>query len=36
MLAFHSQTLEAYHGFQTALRELSEKLVVAEGRLEKY
>ncbi|KAL2049560.1 hypothetical protein ABVK25_010139 [Lepraria finkii] len=36
MLGFHSQTLEAYHSLHIALRELSEKLVKAEGRLEKY
>ena len=36
MLAFHSQALEAYRGLQSALREVSEKLAMAEGRLEKY
>ena len=36
MLAFHSQSLEAYHGLQKALRDLSEKLVMAEVRLERY
>ena len=36
MLAFHSQALEAYRGLQSALKEVSEKLAMAEGRLEKY
>ena len=36
MLAFHSQSLEAYHGLQKALRDLSKKLVMAEARLERY
>ena len=36
MLAFHSQALEVYRGLQGALKELSAKLVVAEGRLERY
>lgn len=36
MLAFHSQTLEAYKGLQSALKELSEKLALADSRLERY
>ncbi len=36
MLAFHSQVFEAYQGLNSALKELSEKLVKAEGRIEKY
>ena len=36
MLDFYSGVLEAYHGLQKALRELSEKLALAEGRIEKY
>ena len=34
MLAFHNQALEAYQGLRSALRELSEKLACAEGRIE--
>ena len=36
MLAFHSQTMEAYDGLRCALKDLSEKLAAAEGRLERY
>lgn len=36
MLAFHSQVFEAYQGLNSALKELSEKLAKAEGRIEKY
>ncbi|KAL6716965.1 hypothetical protein ACLMJK_004878 [Lecanora helva] len=36
MLAFHAQAMEAYDGLRAALRELSEKLAAAEGRLETY
>lgn len=36
MLSFHAQTLRAYQDLQGALKELSEKQAVAEGRLEKY
>ena len=36
MLAFHNQTFEAYNRLQSALKELSEKMALAEGRLEKY
>ncbi len=36
MLSFHTQALEAYQGLQGALKELSEKLAAAEGRLEQY
>ena len=36
MLAFHSQILELYKGLQSALKEVSEKLAMAEGRLERY
>jgi len=36
MLAFHSQTLDTYKGLQSALKELSEKLALADSRLERY
>jgi len=36
MLAFHSQALEVYQVLQGALKDLSEKLAAAEGRLERY
>lgn len=36
MLAFHSQALEVYQDLQGALKELTEKLANAEGRLERY
>lgn len=36
MLAFHSQALEVYQGLHSAMKELSEKLAKAEGRIEKY
>ena len=36
MMAFHNQALQAYQMQQSALQELSEKMALAEGRLEKY
>ena len=36
MLEFHSEVSESYHGLRKALRKLSEKLALAEGRIEKY
>ena len=36
MLDFYGAVSEAYHGLNKALRELSEKLALAEGRIEKY
>ena len=36
MLDFYNGVSEAYHDLQRALRELSEKLALAEGRIEKY
>jgi len=36
MLAFYSQVFEAYQGLNSALKELSEKLAKAKGRIEKY
>ena len=36
MLAFQDQTLQAYQTLQKALKELSDKLATAEGRLERY
>ena len=36
MLGFHSESLEAYRRLQGALKQLSEKLVNAEGRIERY
>ncbi len=36
MMAFHSQAFQAYQLQQSALQELSDKMALAEGRLEKY
>lgn len=36
MLAFHHQTLQSFHMMQSALRELSDRMALAEGRLERY
>ena len=36
MLEFHGGVLEVYHGLHRALRELSEKQALAEGRIERY
>ena len=36
MLVLHNQVSEIYQGLQTSLRELSEKMVCAEGRIERY
>ncbi len=36
MLDFYGAVSEAYHGLNKALRELSEKLALAKGRIEKY
>ena len=36
MLDFYSGVSEAYHGLRKALRELSEKLALAEGNIEEY
>jgi len=36
LLAFHSQTMESFQNLQSASKELSESMALAEGRLEKY
>ena len=36
MLEFYGEVSDAYHGLHKALKELSEKLALAEGRIEKY
>ena len=36
MMAFHNQMLQAYHMQQSALRELSNNMALADGHLEQY
>ena len=36
MLAFHSECMQSYNILQVAFKELSEKMAIAEGRIERY